>query len=317
MKSPIVLADPKERAAERAADTHWNDYLIKEIESDDGQSAVVMVGDGFFPGRPGYGGWTTMMPWPIEPRPKVGDKIRVWSNGSMNHGVSLIEKDRHAFQADPIHGEKPGLACPDCGQLFTVYYYRLHRGVSDNEHCPSLVPVYYQTKAERDAEHGAWIAEHQRKQRADFEKQRDELDYQFELLPDDLKRRIQRFRDEDPDFRWKEEAYEMASCAEAGRLYRAAMDPATGKVLKDAGIKLGDPSIPSYQQPKGIGVTDWEDTPENRLLAIDAINGAPNNYDYQLMERLFPWIDQGHSGNTWDHAVMFALRLVQGEGAKL
>lgn len=48
--------------------------------------------------------------------------------------------DRHAGQADPIHGEKPSLICPDCGQIFTAYYYRMHRGGSWNERCPSITP---------------------------------------------------------------------------------------------------------------------------------------------------------------------------------
>lgn len=276
MQPPIVLANPEERARARELDDSWNDYIIKEIESDDGESAVVTVGDALIVSRPGFGGWTTQMPWPIEERPAVGNRIRVWSNGSMNHGVSLWRSNR------------------------------------------TLIPVYYKTKQERDVEHGYWVAEHQRKQRSDFAAQQAELDAQFEALPPDLQRRIQRFRDEDPDFRWREEAYEMAACAEGGRLYRAAMDPATGTILKEAGIKLPkNPTLPSWEQPKGEGVTDWVDIPENRLLAIDAINGPANDYDYKKLETLFPWIDQGHSGNTWGHAVMFALALVRGDGASL
>jgi len=276
MRDPIILADPKERAAEREADQSWNDYLIKEVESDDGESATVTVGDPLWPNRKmGMGGWTTSMPWPISPRPVVGMKIRIWSTGNQNHGVSV------------------------------------HIG-------PDIVPVYYKTKREMDVEHAAWIADHQKKQRQDFVDHVSQLDAEYEKLPGPLKRRIDRFRSEDPDFRWKEEAYEMAACAEAGRLYKAAMDPATGKILKDAGIKLGDTTISSWDQPKGVGTTDWEDTPENRLLAIDAINSAPNNYNYKLLEELFPWIDPGHSGNTWGHAVVFARTLVRdGEEAKL
>ena len=277
MKDPIILANPTERAAEREADQSWNDYLIKEIESDDGESATVTVGEPLWLNRKmGMGGWTTSMPWPISPRPVVGMKIRVWSNGNQNHGVSV------------------------------------HIG-------PDIVPVYYKTKREMDVEHAAWIADHQKKQRQDFVDNVVRLDLEYEQLPGPLKRRIDRFRDEDPDFRWKEEAYEMAACAEAGRLYRAALDPATGVLLKANKIKLPKvPSIRSWDQPKGEGVTDWEDTPENRLIAIDAINGAPNSYNYKLMEEMFPWIDPWHSGNTWGHAVSDARILVRdGEDAKL
>jgi len=275
MRDPIILADPKERAAERDADENWGDFFIAEVEGDDGESATVTVSRDSVAGKNTFGGWTTSMPWPISPRPKKGMLIRVWSNGNQNHGVTLIEGDR-------------------------------------------LVPVYYKTKREMDVEHAAWIADHQKKQRQDFVDNVVRLDSEYDALPPALKRRIDRFR-EDPDFRWKEEAYEMAACAEAGRLYKAAMDPATGILLKANKIKLPkDLSLKSYDQPKGEGVTDWEDTPENRLIAIDAINGAPNSYNFKLLESLFPWIDRGHSGNTWGHAVSFAMYLVRdGDEAKL
>lgn len=277
MKPPIVLASPEERATERDQDQNWNDYLIKSIDPpDEPGEFTVTVGDALVPGNRGFGGWTTTMPWPIEPKPKVGDRLRVWSNGSQNHGVSVL------------------------------------RGTD-------FVPVYYKTKREQDAEHAAWLADWERQQHEDFEKGKTQLDTQYELLPPALKRRIDRFRAADPDFRWKEEAYEMAACAEAGRLYRAALDPATGVILKKAGIKLPkDLSQPEYSQPKGEGVTDWDDTPENRLRAIDAINGPANNYAYTKLESLFPWIDKGHSGNTWGHAMLFARVLLRdGDEAKL
>jgi hypothetical protein len=275
MEYPVVLADPKERAAERDSDSSWIDYVITKVEpdGDDPDTFFVTVGDGLVAGRPGFGGWTTAMPWPIEPKPLRGHKVRVWSNGSQNHGVSLW----------------------------------LTPAV--------LVPVYYRTKRERDAEWGWRVVNGQIRQHEEFDANRVRMDAAYEALPEPLKRRIERFRAEDPDFRWKEEAYEMAACSEAGRLYTAVMDPATGKILKDAGIKLPkDPSLPSYEQLRGEGSTDWEDTPENRLRAIDAINGPPNNYNFELLGQLFPWIDGGHSGNTWGHAVGFAMRLVRNMG---
>jgi hypothetical protein len=277
VRDPIILADPEERAAERDADINWGDFFIAEVQGDDGESATVTVSRDSVAGKNTFGGWTTRMPWPIQPRPKVGMKIRVWSNGNQNHGVSRWVNGKY------------------------------------------LEPVYYKTKREMDVEHAAWIADHQKKQRQDFMDHVSQLDAEYEALPGPLKRRIDRFRDKDPDFRWREEAYEMAACAEAGRLYRAAMDPETGVILKANKIKLPhDMTVSSWDQPKGRGTTTWEDTPENRLLAIDAINGAPNNYNYKLMEELFPWIDPGHSGNTWGHAVQFARVLVRdGDEAKL
>jgi hypothetical protein len=272
MKHHVVLSEPKEREDERNADPDWNDYLITKVEtSDDPNMFYVSVGQALLT-RHGFGGWTTGMPWPITPKPEKGMKIRVWSTGSRNHGVSV------------------------------------HLAID-------FVPVYYYTKREVEAERGWWLVNNQIRQHEEFEVNMERMDAAYEALPDPLKRRIDRFRREDPDFRWKEEAYEMAACSEAGRLYTAALDPETGKILKKAKIKLPlDPKQPSYEQPKGEGTTVWDDTPENRLYAIDSINGAPNNYNYKLLEKLFPWIDPGHSGNTWGHAMAFALRLVRGQG---
>ena len=151
----------------------------------------------------------------------------------------------------------------------------------------------------------------------EFEKGKAQLDVLYDALPDPLKNRIDRFRKEDPDFRWKEEAYEMASCAEAGRLYKRAMDPEFGVALKAAKIKGPTEEARKKAQwdwETTDGIRDWEDTPENRLLAFDAINTKLNGYKYDLMKTLMPEMDDGHSGNTWGHAVMFALRLVQGKG---
>ena len=51
------------------------------------------------------------------------------------------------------------------------------------------------------------------------------------------------------------------------------------------------------------------------LVAADRHGGFAT---YRLLERLFPWIDRGHSGNTWGHAVAFARLLIRdGEEAEL
>lgn len=282
MRPTVVLSEPAERAAERDADDDWNEYRIKLVEDDDGESATVEVDDKLLGNRRGFGGWTTRMPWGVSPRPAPGQIIRVWSNGSQNHGVTLI-------------GTVEGLYDPP-------------------------VHVYYTTRREREAERGWWLVNNQIRQREEFKVQETRLDELYDTLPPPLKARIDRFRAEDPDFRWREEAYEMASCAEAGRLYRAAMDPATGALLKEHGIRL--PTILEQSvwdiPDSDKGVLDWPDTPEMRLRAIDAINSKVNGYNWKLQCELFPWIDPGHSGNTWGHAVKFAWILIRdGDEAKL
>jgi hypothetical protein len=181
------------------------------------------------------------------------------------------------------------------------------------------VPIFYRTKREREAEFGRWISDNQRRQHEEFEKNRATMDAAYEALPAPLKRRIDRFRAEDSDFRWKDESYEMAACSEAGRLWKRALDPAFGKALKAVNAKGPKPDAPSssWDWGENDGTTDWEDTPENRLIVFDALNSKINGYNFKLMHELMPEMDEGHSGNTWGHAFMFALRLVRGQGDQL
>lgn len=186
-----------------------------------------------------------------------------------------------------------------------------------------VLHISYQTKREKEVEHGAWVANWNREQRETFDKHKGELDAAYESLPPALKRRIDRFRAEDPKFRWSGEAYEMAACAEAGRLFRRAMDPAFGEAIKAHGIKIVKPElweqkVRAYDARPDQLTADWENTPLNRLVAFDSINEKPNGYNYKLMKELMPEMDDGHSGNTWGHAVMFARVLLRdGDAAKL
>ena len=185
------------------------------------------------------------------------------------------------------------------------------------------VEIFFQTESEREAEHGAWVAAHQQDQRRRFEESKTYLDELYEQLPAPLKRRIDRFRAEDSDFRWRSESYEMAACSEAGRLYKRAMDPEWGKALKAGGWKAPKPEVlaakkPSYEWEPEDGTADWEDTPEMRLRCFDAINSKLNDYQYKAMDELMPEMDRGHSGNTWGFAFVMALALIRdGDDAKL
>lgn len=182
------------------------------------------------------------------------------------------------------------------------------------------VPCWWKTDEEQRMAHAKWVADYHKRQVEDYEKQKPELDRLFDELPAPLQRRIQRFRDEDPKFRWEGEAYEMAACAEAGRLYKRALDPEFGKALKAAGVKAPTEEAKKkrdFERKEDDYTTDWEDTPENRLWAFDAINSVGNGYKYKKMRELMPEMDDGHSGNTWGHAFAFAMRLLRGEGDKL
>ena len=281
MKHPVILANPQERDAERNVDQH-TDLVVKRVEyKPTGVGLDFSEGVGL-----DFEGGTGIFITAPEGSPRIekGDTIRAYGGlGFTVHGMSLLKRSMG-----------PG------GVVLDLW-----------------IPIYYRTKREQEVDHALWIAEHQERQHEEFEKGKAQLDALYDALPDPLKNRIDRFRKEDLDFRWKEEAYEMASCAEAGRLYKRAMDPEFGVALKAAKIKGPTEEAKKKAQwdwATTDGIRDWEDTPENRLLAFDAINTKLNGYKYDLMKTLMPEMSDGHSGNTWGHAVMFALRLVQGKG---
>ncbi len=93
-------------------------------------------------------------------------------------------------------------------------------------------PLYYRTDAELEADHAKWVAEKNERDKAEFEEQREELDAKFAALPEAFQRRIRWFRDHNPDFRWKFEAYEMTSCVDAVRIFEALQ---TKEAIKEFG----------------------------------------------------------------------------------
>jgi hypothetical protein len=79
--------------------------------------------------------------------------------------------------------------------------------------------VFYRTEQQqRDHDH-ALVAIDQAKQLHEFETSgRARLDADYATLPDVFKRRIDKFRANNPEFRWKYEGYEMFCCTEAVKL---------------------------------------------------------------------------------------------------
>jgi hypothetical protein len=246
-----------------------------------------------------------------------------WEDWEVTKAEAYESGDGGFFEADHVGtGYPPGLErAPQIGDTIRVYggFGQETRGAAFHDG-DELRTLWFRTKSVIEVDRAEWLLEHETAQHERFEEGAGKLDDLYEGLPAPLKRRIDRFRAEDPDFRVTGEAYEMAACAEAGRLYRRAFDPEWGKALKAAGVKGPKPGLskPSYEWTEEDGTLDWEDTPENRLVAFDAINSKLNGYNYKLMHQLMPEMDDGHSGNTWGHAFVFARALVRdGDAANL
>ena len=210
---------------------------------------------------------------------------------------------------------------PEVGGMLRVYTTMLF-GHPRNGHAyftgGGLHAIEYKSKAEREAERQQVAREYgDRRTRGNRESRERYPDLSFLPLP--LQRRIQRFRDEATEH--YHEPYELAPVLEAARLFERVQDPAFGAELKRRGIKApadGYRDVHQFRWPRGEGRTDWPDTPEWRLTALVAINSDLNDYDYELQEKVYPEIDRGHSGNTWDHAVVFARALLRdGDEAQL
>lgn len=79
----------------------------------------------------------------------------------------------------------------------------------------SKAVVFYRTEEEERQKLRREAENRERQQREDFEKSRADLDARIEKLPEVFRRRIAKFRSNNPDFRWRFEAYELFCCEQA------------------------------------------------------------------------------------------------------
>ncbi len=107
--------------------------------------------------------------------------------------------------------EKYGVE-PKVGNLITLYTKNLSivRGVDIN-----LKKVFYKTDEELDLEHQQWCDNYEKEKQDAFEKNKLAMDVDYEALPDNFKKRINRFRANNPKFRVDYERYELFCCKEA------------------------------------------------------------------------------------------------------
>lgn len=180
------------------------------------------------------------------------------------------------FIAKEYDGETHGIV-PTVGDSVRTYgeFGRPVRGLFINGR-----KVYYRTEEEQDAENRRLVEASQRKRRVEFEEKRAELDAKYEALPPIFKERIDRFRNNNPDFRWEFEGYEMFCCEEAVKLAKhlgtvEAMERYCALAASE-----------TFRKNRALWDIEWE-----QQKAIDRAAGLSND----------------HSGNTHGAAVMLAL----------
>jgi len=131
-----------------------------------------------------FDGSTSIHCPPLDPPPKIGNTVRLYGRG-MGYPVRGIL----------IGEDHPG------GEGLGLINWRTAR---------------YQTAAEHEAQFKADLAETKQKRLEEFETTgRAKLDAQYNSLPDHFKRRIDKFRANNPEFRQEYEGYEMFCCTQA------------------------------------------------------------------------------------------------------
>lgn len=87
------------------------------------------------------------------------------------------------------------------------------------------VVFFYRTPEQEKEKHKQFVDEQNAKKRAEFEKNKAQMDADFAALPPVFQQRIERYRVNNPDFRWDYEPYELFCCKEAMKIVEALKTP--------------------------------------------------------------------------------------------
>lgn len=189
-----------------------------------------------------------------------------WYSLSMkSSGIGM----RKAYDDNPPHG-----IVPKAGDTLRIYggFGFPARGMALNG-----VIVFWHSPGEEKEVHRLMVERMDAERRERFEKERPSLDAQYAALPEIFRQRIDRFRANNPDFRWEYESYELFCCTEAVKL-------ATYLRSVEAAERYTQLTQCSITDEKERWYREWEEQ-----KAIDKAAG----------------ISDGHSGNT--HGAMVSL----------
>jgi len=81
--------------------------------------------------------------------------------------------------------------------------------------------MYYRTPQQAEEDHIKMCKRHDSEDKKRFKKNKKKLDGDYNALPELFKQRINKFRNNNPDFRWKYESYEIFCCKEALKIANA------------------------------------------------------------------------------------------------
>lgn len=139
---------------------------------------------------------------------------------------------------------------------------------------------FYRTEAEEREKRRLECEERARERRYDFERDRHKLDADYSALPRIFQQRIDKFRRNNPDFRWQFESYELFCCKQAV-VIAAALD-----------------------QFRADSPTDRNS--EAYRATVHAAFVAFRELPWAEQKRRVPGLDDDHSGNTFGAACKLA-----------
>jgi len=85
--------------------------------------------------------------------------------------------------------------------------------------------IFYKSDEQLEQERKEWLENHEKEKQAKFKEQKAELDKDYEALPVEFQKRIDRFRKNNPRFRVDYESYEMFCCKEAVKIAETLKTP--------------------------------------------------------------------------------------------
>ncbi|MFA5299266.1 MAG: hypothetical protein WC389_13840 [Lutibacter sp.] len=104
--------------------------------------------------------------------------------------------------------------------------------------------VFYKTDAEEKIEHQKWCDDENRKKKDDYENNKADYDLRYDKLPLVFRQRLDKFRNTNPDFRWKYEPYELFCIEQAVIFAEHFKTPLVLKQWKELDYKSQKKALP-------------------------------------------------------------------------
>ncbi len=140
-----------------------------------------------------------------------------------------ICQDGVFFWLDKKYGIKPVV-----GQTVETYG---GMGRSIQGICIDGKTAFFKGELQMEREHKEWSKNYDRKKQTEFEKNKQQLDEDYNSLPLVFQKRLDILRKNNPNFRWEYEHYEMFCCKEAIKIATVFKKPEELKAFSEADYK--------------------------------------------------------------------------------